>query len=119
MPQCRLLVEYVPEYNLKVQMEQAHKHVTCLASKGEVIESTKEMSTQALCSYGYVAYKLGYEDDWKDHLELYNDLKHASSKPMDYRSCTKVWNKFIDILKQIIRLSESHCDMLLTQIVTL
>lgn len=91
----------------------------CLASKGEVVESTEEMSTQALCLYGYAAYKLEYKDDWKDQLELYNDLKSASSEAMDYRSHTKVWNKFINKLQCIVSLLEFHCDILLTQFVIL
>ena len=90
-----------------------------LVSKGEVTESTEDISTQALCSYGYVAYKLEYEDDWKYCLELSNAPKLASNEPMDYRSRTKAWNKFIKKLRQIISLSESHHDMLLTQPVIL
>ena len=90
-----------------------------MASKGEVVESAEEMSTQVLCSYGYVAYKLEYEDDWKDRLELYNDLESASGEAMEYRSCTKAWNKFINELQHIVSLLEFHCDILLTQFVIL
>ena len=36
---------------------------------------------------------------WKDRLELYNDLELVSGEPMDYRSRTKAWNKFVDKLK--------------------
>ena len=63
------------------------------------VKNVEKMNTQTLCSYGYAAYKQEYEDDWKERLELYNDLELTSSKLMDYRSCTKVWNKFIDKLK--------------------
>ena len=67
--------------------------------KGVDVENVEKMNTQTLCSYGCAANKQEYEDDWKEHLECYNDLELTSSELMDYRSCTKVWNKFIDKLK--------------------
>ena len=80
-------------------MECACKHILDLKSEGGLVEDTEEMSTWALCSYGYAAYKQEHTDDWKDQLELYNDLELVSGEPMDYRSHTKAWNKFIDKLK--------------------
>ena len=74
---------------LASKMEHACKHIASLISKGEVIKDVKALSTQALCSYGYAAYKLEYEDDWEEHFELYSSLEVASSDLMDYRSCTK------------------------------
>ena len=97
-------------------MERAHKHILYLGSKGEVVENIEEMSTQTLCSYGYAAYKQEYGDDWKERLELYNDLELASSESMDYRTCSKAWNKFIDKLKRLVSHSTSHCNMLLMQL---
>ena len=102
--------------NLKQEMEQAHKHILYLGSKGEVVKNIEEMSTQTLCSYGYAAYKQEYGDDWKEHLELYNDLELASGESMDCRTRSKAWNKFIDKLKCLVSHSTSHCDMLLMQL---
>ena len=99
--------------NLQQEIEQTHKHISYLGLKGEVIEKIEEMSTQTLCSYGYAAYKQEYKDDWKEHLELYNDLKLASSESMDYRTCSKVWNKFINKLKCLVSHLTSHHDILL------
>ena len=39
------------------------------------VENVEKMNTQTLCSYSYAAYKQEYEDDWKERLELYNDLE--------------------------------------------
>ena len=69
-----------------------------------------------LCSYGYAAYKQEHGDDWKECLELYNDLKLASSESMNYRARSKAWNKFIDKLKCLVSLSTSRCDVLLIQL---
>ena len=85
--------------NLKWEMDQAHKHIMYLTLKGTVVENVEEMNTQTLCSYGYIAYKQEYEDNWKEHLELYNDLELASGEPMDYSTHTKALSKFIDKLK--------------------
>ena len=101
--------------NLKQEMERAHKYISHLGSKGEVIEKVEEMSTQSLCSYGYAAYKQEYADDWKERLELYNDLKLASGESMDYRTRSKAWNKFIDKLKHLVNFSTPHRDILLIQ----
>ena len=81
------------------ETERAHKHIADLISKGEVIKDVEALSTQALCSYGYAAYKLEYEDDWEERLELHSSLEVASGDPMDYRSRTKAWHKFIDKMK--------------------
>ena len=85
--------------NIKQETEHACKHILHLKSEGGFVEDIKEMSTQALCSYGYATYKQEHADDWKDCLELYNDLDLISGKLIDYRSHTKAWNKFIDKLK--------------------
>ena len=85
--------------NLKQEMDQAHKYISFQILKGVDVKNVEKMNTQTLCSYGYAAYKQEYEDDWKECLELYNDLELTSSELMDYRSCTKAWNKFIDKLK--------------------
>ena len=85
--------------NNKQEMARARKHILDLKSEGGLVEDTEEMSTRALCSYGYAAYKQEHADDWKDRLELYNDLELVSGEPMDYRSRTKAWNKFVDKLK--------------------
>ena len=61
--------------------------------------------------------QLEYEDDWKDHLELYSDLDLASGEPLDYRSHMTVWNKFINKLKQIVSQFKCHCDPPLTRLV--
>ena len=79
--------------------ECARKHIADLISKGEVIKNVKALSTQALCSYGYTTYKLEYEDDWEERLELHSSLEVASGDLMDYRSRTKAWHKFIDKMK--------------------
>lgn len=88
--------------NNKQEMERARKHILDLKSEGGLVEDTEEMSTRALCSYGYAAYKQEHADDWKDRLELYNDLELVSGEPMDYRSRTKAWNKFVDKLKRLV-----------------
>ena len=90
--------------NLKQEMDRARKHIAYLISKGTVVGNVEEMSAQSLCSYGYAAYKQEYDDDWKERLELYNDLELASGEPMDYRTRTKAWNKFIDKLKRLVSL---------------
>lgn len=82
--------------------ERAHKHIADLISKGEVIKDVEALSTQALCSYGYAAYKLEYEDDWEERLELHSSLEVASGDPMDYRSRTKAWHKFINKMKRLV-----------------
>ena len=61
--------------------------------------------------------QLEYEDDWKDHLELYSNLDLANGEPSDYRSHMKVWNKFINKLKQIVSQFKCHCDPPLTRLV--
>ena len=47
-------------------MERARKHILDLKSEEGLVEDTEEMSTRALCSYGYAAYKQEHADDWKD-----------------------------------------------------
>ena len=85
--------------NLKQETDRAHKYISFQISKGVDVDNVEKMNTQTLCSYGYTAYKQEYKDDWKEHLELYNDLELTSSELMDYRSHTEAWNKFIDKLK--------------------
>ena len=99
--------------NLKWEMDQAHKHIMYLTLKGTVVENVEEMNTQTLCSYGYIAYKQEYEDNWKEHLELYNDLELASGEPMDYRTHTKALSKFIDKLKWLVSPSTFHHNTIL------
>ena len=88
--------------NNEQEMERACKHILDLKSEGGLVEDTEEMSTWALCSYGYAVYKQEHADDWEDQLELYNDLELVSGELMDYRSRTKAWNKFVDKLKQLV-----------------
>ena len=99
--------------NLKQEMDRAHKYISFQISKGVDVENVEKMNTQTLCSYSYAACKQEYEDDWKESLELYNDLELTSSKSMDYRSWIKAWNNFIDKMKQLVSTSTSHCDTLL------
>ena len=94
-------------------MDQAHKHIMYLTLKGTVVENIDEINTQTLCLYGYAAYNQGYEDDWEEHLELCNDLELASGEPMDYRTHTKAWNKFIYKLKQLVSPSMFHHNTIL------
>ena len=56
---------WVPNYQVH---QRARKHIADLISKGEVIKDVEVLSTQALCSYGYAAYKLEYEDDREERL---------------------------------------------------
>lgn len=101
--------------NLADETERARKHIADLISKGEIIKDVEALSTQALCSYGYAAYKLEYDDDWEERLELHSNLEIASGEPMDYRSRTKAWNKFIDTLNRLVSLLISLGDMSLTK----
>ena len=87
--------------------------IVYLTSKGAVVENVEEINTQTLCSYRYAAYKREYEDDWRERLELYNDLDLASGEPMDYRTRTKAWNKFIDKLKRLVSPSTFHHNTIL------
>ena len=50
--------------NNKQEVERARKHILDLKSEGGLVEDTEEMSTRALCSYGYAAYKQEHTDDW-------------------------------------------------------
>ena len=97
--------------NIKQETEHACKHILHLKSEGGLVEDIEEMSTQALCSYRYATYKQEHTDDWKDRLELYNDLDLVSGEPMDYRSCTKAWNKSVDKLKRLVSRSTPYLDI--------